>query len=284
MGRLNTLLDEPINIDDPEHPVNPTLQGQLEMRNLTFTYQGKLTGEGDDAVVDTSQPQEPALKNISLRIDAGQTLGVIGPVGSGKSSLAKLFVGLYDPPAGTVFVDGVDVRDLTLDTLRGNIVMAPQDTFLFGDTVSRNITFGETAQEDAERCAKLAQLDGEVKRFAEGYDTMLGERGVNLSGGQRQRLAIARAIASNPKVLILDDCLSAVDAQTEEAILHNLRQVFAGRTGVIISHRICAVRDCDHIIVLEEGEIKEQGTHASLLAENGYYAAIARAQTEEELS
>jgi len=202
-------------------------------------------------------------------------------VGSGKSTLAKLLVRLYEPPEGTVLINGHDVRDIGLEALRRQIVLAPQDTFLFSDTVARNVLMA-SPDDDAvpEEFTELASLHSELQELEEGYDTMLGERGVNLSGGQRQRLAIARAIASKPSMLILDDCLSAVDARTEEAILGNLRRVFDGRSGMIISHRVRAVQRCDQIIVLDAGRVIERGTHDELVAKGGYYARIHAEQTD----
>lgn len=228
------------------------------------------------------------LSDISFRIDAGKTLGIFGPVGSGKTTLVSLLTRLYDPPKDTVFVDDKDVRDLTLDDLRTNVVLAPQETFLFSTTVERNITLASNEAElevgRVEELARLAHLHNDVTAFSDGYATLLGEKGVNLSGGQRQRLAIARAIGANPRVIILDDCLSAVDATTEEKILDNLREVLAGRTGIIVSHRVRAVEKCDEIIVLEGGKITGRGSHEALMAAGGYYAQIADEQTRDDQS
>jgi ATP-binding cassette subfamily B protein len=267
LRRLDALLAEPVDIYD--HPNAQPLpgKGEIELRDLTFAYPQLRNDE-----------RTKALEGVSVHIRAGETLGVIGPVGSGKSSLASLLVRLYDPPAGTVFVDGVDVLDATLSSLRETVVLAPQDTFLFSDTVSRNISLSGQREVDVERFTRLAHLHNEVLDLDKGYETMLGERGVNISGGQRQRLAIARAIATEPPVLIMDDCLSAVDAKTEEAILDNLREVFDGRTGIIISHRVCAVQGADQILVLEDGRVTEQGTHKQLLNAGGYYSRIAAEQ------
>ncbi|MFT6399177.1 MAG: ATP-binding cassette subfamily B protein [Bradymonadia bacterium] len=242
--------------------------GGVEIRDLTFSYPQIRSEERSDA-----------LRGLSLTLPAGQTLGVIGPVGSGKSTLGALLVRLYDPPPGTLFVDGVDVLDVKLASLRESVVLAPQDTFLFSDTVSRNITLSGQRDVDVEEMTRLAHLHKEVLALKHGYDTMLGERGINISGGQRQRLAIARAIAAQPPVLILDDCLSAVDAKTEEAILANLREVFEGRTGIIISHRVCAVQGCDNVLVLEDGAMSDFGTHKELLSRDGYYSRIAAEQS-----
>ncbi|MEC9399025.1 MAG: ATP-binding cassette domain-containing protein, partial [Myxococcota bacterium] len=261
-------------------------KGALVIKDLSFAYAAPKLVEEDEENLAASEAEEApvrlqALEGVSLELDAGKTLGVIGAVGSGKSTLARLLVRLYEPPEGTVMLDGVDIRDLQLESLREVIVMAPQNTFLFSDTVARNVMLSAADPDsEPETFTQLASLHDELEALKEGYGTMLGERGVNLSGGQRQRLAIARSIAADPKVLILDDCLSAVDARTEEAILGNLRRVFEGRTGIIISHRVRAVQRCDQIIVLEEGRVIERGSHAELLAQGGYYARIAAEQTE----
>ena len=267
LRRIDALLAEPVDVHDHEGAQPLPNRGDVELRDLTFAYPQLRSNERSEA-----------LNGVSVSVPAGQTLGVIGPVGSGKSTLAALLVRLYDPPAGTVFVDGVDVLDAQLESLRETVVLAPQDTFLFSDTVARNISLSGQRDVDVERFTRLAHLHNEVLDLKKGYETMLGERGVNISGGQRQRLAIARAIATEPPVLILDDCLSAVDAKTEEVILDNLREVFEGRTGIIISHRVCAVQGCDQILVLEDGHVTERGTHAELVGGEGYYSRIAAEQ------
>jgi ATP-binding cassette, subfamily B, multidrug efflux pump len=268
LARLLELWGTPILIrDDEASEVIPAAAGAISVNNLTFGY-------GAD---DTH-----ALADVSFEVPAGASVGIIGPVGAGKSTLVNLMVRLYDPPRGTVFLDGRDVRSLRLTDLRRDIVLAPQDTFLFSDTVARNLALTTQAgSSEVEQYAQLAQLHDEIEGLGNGYDTLLGERGVNLSGGQRQRLAIARAIAADPKVLVLDDCLSAVDASTEEAILDGLDEVFTDRTGVIVSHRVCAVRRCDEILVIDEGRVVERGSHAQLLGADGWYAGIAREQARE---
>ena len=273
MNRIERLTGSSIDIFDAPDAVETTAQGTIEVRDLTFTY--PVPREEDS-------PDEPVLKDVSFTIEPGKTLGIFGPVASGKSTIASLLTRLYEPPENTVFIDGTDVRNITLDSLRRAIVLAPQETFLFSTTVERNIALGEVETLETlpvTELAHLAHLHQDVVAFEHGYNTMLGERGVNLSGGQRQRLAIARAVAADPAVLILDDCLSAVDSKTEESILNNLRKVFAGRTGIIVSHRVRAVRDCDQIIVLEHGRVAERGTHEELLENDGYYAQIAEEQT-----
>lgn len=290
LTRIDDMLAVPVDITDAPDARPADGPGALRVRGLTFTYPVPLrsddgadrtdrTDRTDGAPVGVEAPNAPALQDLDLDVPAGTTLGIIGPVGSGKSTLARLLVRLYEPPAGTVCLDGDDVRGLTLASLRAQIVLAPQDTFLFSDTVARNIALAsEHDQAAVEGFARRAHLHDELLALSDGYATMLGERGVNLSGGQRQRLAIARTLATDPRVLVLDDCLSAVDARTEEAILGSLREVFEGRTGVVISHRVCAVQDSDQIVVLDAGRIVERGTHDELLAAGGYYARVAEEQ------
>lgn len=267
LKRVEALLEEPIEVVDAPNAVDVTASGAITIRGLTFGY-----AEG-----------EAVIRELDLDIPVGATLGVFGPVGAGKTTLARLLTRMYEPPRGTVFLDGVDIRDITLESLRRQVVLAPQETFLFSTTVERNLTLvrgDRIGREQVIEFARLARLHEEVEEFSQGYDTMLGERGVNLSGGQRQRLAIARAIAADPQILVLDDCLSAVDANTEHAILENLRRVFEGRTGVIVSHRVRAVRECDIIVVLDGEGRAEVGTHEELMARPGYYQTIAREQLE----
>lgn len=288
LNRLDELFHTPVEIPDVDDALVPTGPGQLEVRNLSFTFPARPPEELDTPPAETDspdpQPPTPALQGISFTLEPGRTLGVVGRVGSGKSTLAQLLVRLYDPPPGTILLDGVDVRLLRQAELRKRVVLAPQDTFLFSDTVARNITLAldENSDTDARHFAELAALDTDIPDLERGYDTLLGERGVNLSGGQRQRLSIARAIAADPHILVLDDCLSAVDARTEDRILGNLRRIFAGRSGVIISHRVRAVEACDEILVLEEGRVLERGTHAELIARGGWYARTAAEQRETE--
>jgi ATP-binding cassette subfamily B protein len=266
------------------------IRGAIEFRDLTFAY-------GD---------APPVLKRVSASIAAGQTVALVGVTGSGKSTLISLLARLHDPPPGTVFVDGVDVRDIPLAVLRGAIGFVPQEAFLFSDTLADNVAFGLDADNDwraslsgepdnarlkASRsdrigqAAAIARLDKDVADFPKGYETIVGERGITLSGGQKQRTALARAIAIDPRILILDDALSAVDTYTEEEILSRLRSVMHQRTSIIVSHRISTVRGADVIFVLDEGRIAERGSHDELIRRNGLYAELHKKQLlEEELA
>jgi ATP-binding cassette subfamily B protein len=248
------------------------VRGEIEIRHLTFAY-------GDRAI----------LSDISLRVPAGSTTAIVGATGSGKSTLLSLLPRLHDAPPSTVFIDGVDVRHIPLAALRGAIGFVPQEPFLFSATLAENIAFGlhddETSPERIERAAAVARLDKDVAGFPRGYETMVGERGITLSGGQKQRTAIARAVVTDPRILILDDALSAVDTYTEEEILQRLSGVMRERTSLIVSHRISTVRGADQILVLDAGRIVERGTHDELLERNGLYADLHRKQLlEEELA
>jgi len=270
--RLVEILDVQPSIQSPEHGHRPAADargGSIEFRNLTFLYP------------DTDRP---ALRDFSLAIAAGQTVGLVGRTGSGKSTVLALLPRVFDPPQGTVFLDGIDVREWDLGALRARLAIVPQDTFLFSATVAENIGYGveHAAREAIERVAHTARIDDDVRGFPRGYDTMVGERGITLSGGQRQRTAIARALLRDAPVLLLDDCLSSVDTHTEEAILHGLRAEMRRRTALIVSHRVSAVREADLIVVLEDGVVVERGTHDSLFALDGRYAALCRQQELEE--
>ena len=219
------------------------------------------------------------LSNVSFSVKAGETVAIVGATGSGKSTLVNLLPRLQNPPRGTVFIDGRDVRDIPLSDLRGIIGFVPQEPFLFSDTLADNVAFGvpgvkQDAPARIEAAASVAQLDKDVRDFPHGYETMVGERGITLSGGQKQRTAIARAVVTDPRILILDDALSAVDTYTEEEILSRLRGVMKERTAIIISHRISTVRDADQIVVLDAGRVVEKGTHDELIRLGGHYAEL----------
>src|SRR5438552_1884112 len=271
MERLNYIFDAPADVrDEPGVRSDFQVEGSIEFRNLSFSYNGA-----------------PTLQNISLSIPKGKTVAIVGATGSGKSSLVQLIPRLYDAPPNSLFIDGVPVERIPLETLRRAIGFIPQDTFLFGETIRENIAFGVESASDADvqRSAEISNIHEDVQSFPNKFETMVGERGITLSGGQKQRTAISRAVVRDPKILILDDALSSVDTYTEEQILHELKQVMRHRTSILISHRVSTVKEADEIIVLANGAIVERGTHAELLARDGYYAELHRRQLlEEELS
>lgn len=263
---------QPAIADAPDVVSQPPIEGQIEFRNLTFKYR---------------PTDEPVLRDINLTIQVGQSVAFVGRTGSGKSTLVNLIPRLLEAPEDTVFVDGVSVREYPLAQLRESIGYVPQETFLFSDSLAENVAFGvqKTGRTDIEWAGEIAGLSEDVSEFPEGFDTLVGERGITLSGGQKQRTAIARAVLRAPKILILDDALSAVDTYTEEKILGRLRGVMRDRTSLIVSHRISTVRDADLICVLDEGQIVERGTHQQLLELGGEYAALYERQLlEEELA
>ncbi len=248
-------------------PVN--LQGEIVFQNVTFTYPH--TGIR-------------AVRDFNLRVRKGEKVAIVGRTGSGKSTIAQLLLRMYDTDSGTVELDGVNIRELDLHQLREQVSYVPQDVFLFSDTVENNIRFGsgDAGRLEVEAAAKMASIAREIESFPAKYETMIGERGVTLSGGQKQRISIARALIRQPRLLILDDCLSAVDARTEKEIISNLNQYLAGHTAVVITHRIFTLFGFDRIIVMDDGQIIEEGNHGELLARNGYYARLYARQLEEE--
>src|SRR6202790_733135 len=286
MGRLNYILTAKPQIDDRTAKISKDarINGEIEFRNLTFAYPTSIAGNGTKGSNGQGGSARPVLKNVNLKIPAGSTLAIIGPTGSGKTTLAALIARLWEAPAGAILIDGRPIQEWPLETLRRAIGYVPQDTYLFGDTLGENIAFG-LPQYDAERvreAAEIASLEGDIEDFTEKYDTVVGERGITLSGGQKQRTAIARALVRDPKILILDDSLSAVDTQTEERILSRLRDIMAGRTTILISHRTSTVQEADQIVVLRDGQIIERGKHEDLLARGGYYADLYHKQLLEE--
>ena len=277
MGRINEILVEQPEIEDRETDL-PTsgsslpaqLAGEIEFRGLNFSYDGA-----------------PVLHDVNLRIPAGSSLAIVGPTGSGKTTLVSLIPRIYDAAPGSVLLDGHPIREYPLAVLRRNIGFVPQETFLFSETVRENIAFGKTDASDQEvrSAARAANIEVDIEGFPEAYQTLVGERGITLSGGQKQRTAIARAIIRSPRILVLDDALSSVDTHTEDKILNQLRDLMVGRTTIFISHRVSTVRNADLIVVLHGGRIVERGTHDKLLTLNGYYADLYQKQLlEEELA
>ncbi|HQD08512.1 MAG TPA: ATP-binding cassette domain-containing protein [Flavihumibacter sp.] len=252
----------------PAAPLSPQLHGNIDFDQVNFTYEH--TGI-------------QAFKNFNLQIKQGEKVALLGRTGSGKTTLAQLLLRMYDPITGSIKLEGVDLKEMDLKHLRQQVSYVPQDVFLFSDSIRNNIAFGmETVDAAAvEQAAKAASIHQEIMGFAEQYDTMIGERGVTLSGGQKQRISIARALLKNPDIIVFDDCLSAVDAKTEKQIIGNLDTFLRNKTAIIITHRIFSLFQFDKIIVLENGQIAEMGTHAELMGNGGYYQYLLEHQQEE---
>jgi ATP-binding cassette, subfamily B, multidrug efflux pump len=280
MGRINEILVEKPEIEDSdaikienrtgESPVTTQILGEIEFRHLNFSYNST-----------------PVLHDVSLRIPAGSSLAIVGPTGSGKTTLVSLIPRIYDAEPGTVLIDGVPIREYPIASLRRNLGFVPQETFLFSETVRENIAFGKenASDEEVRAAARAANIAEEIESFPDQYRTLVGERGITLSGGQKQRTAIARAIVRDPRILILDDALASVDTHTEDKILNHLREIMHGRTTIFISHRVSTVRNADRIAVLHAGRIVELGTHDELVAKDGYYTDLYNKQLlEEELA
>jgi ATP-binding cassette subfamily B protein len=264
----------PVRRDGEAVAISDAILGEIEFCNLNFAYNGTAV-----------------LKDVNLRIPAGSSLAIVGPTGSGKTTLVNLIPRIYDAAPGAVLIDGRPIRQFPLDTLRRQIGFVPQETFLFSDTIRENIAYGiaqedgEASQPDIQAAADAANIAQDIESFPEGYNTTVGERGITLSGGQKQRTAIARALLRSPRILILDDALSSVDTHTEDKILNHLREIMQGRTTIFISHRVSTVRNADRIAVLHQGRIVELGTHDQLIARNGYYTDLYNKQLlEEELA
>ncbi|MDX2168729.1 MAG: ABC transporter ATP-binding protein [Deltaproteobacteria bacterium] len=262
---------EPAIADPPDAMPLPAVAGRVEFRNVSFAYPGRGNGH-------------PVVSNVSFTLEPGEKLAIVGRTGAGKSSLVQLLPRLFDVSEGAVLLDGRDVRTLPLAQLRGAIGFVPQDPFLFSTRIRDNVAFALDAPDEAavRRAAAVAGVADDIEAFPRGYDTVVGERGITLSGGQKQRLTLARAVAPAPRVLVLDDALSSVDTRTEHAILQGLREVMAGKTSIVIAHRVSTIMDADHIAVLDGGRIVELGDHAALLARDGLYADLYRQQQLED--
>ncbi len=270
LSRINEIMQQQPEIQDSPGAKAREITGEIEFRNLNFSYEGK-----------------QVLHNVNLRVPAGSSLAIVGPTGSGKTTLVSLIPRIYDAEPGTVLIDGRPIREYSLESLRKSIGFVPQETFLFSECIRENIAFGVESATDAEihNAAEAANIAVDIEGFPEAYETLVGERGITLSGGQKQRTAIARALIRNPRILILDDALSSVDTHTEDKILNHLREVMRGRTTIFISHRVSTVRNADRIAVLHGGRIVELGTHDELLGLNGYYSDLYNKQLlEEELA
>ena len=270
--RIKEILDYPIEITEKEDAVVQEIKGEIEFKNVSFKY---------------PDSEEFVIKDLNLKIKAGQNIAIVGRTGSGKTSLIQLIPRLFDPTVGAILLDGIDLRKHSVENIRKAIGFVPQDTFLFSDTIGENIAFGveDANDEQIESAAEKAQVKENILDFEKKFKTMLGERGITLSGGQKQRTAIARALIKDPMVLIFDDSLSAIDTKTEDAILKQLQEELGGRTTIMISHRISTIKDADIIYYLEDGAIAEYGTHEELLSKDGHYKAMYTKQLlEQELA
>ena len=265
--RINEFLKRKPTVTNANHGTSK-IDGKITFKDVNLTY---------------SDTKIKALKGISFNIERGETLAIIGKTGSGKSTILELIGRMYDCNSGVIEIDGKDIQKLNLRDLRASIGYVPQDPFLFSDSIKHNIKFGKNNASDQEvvKAAKNAVVHNNIVKFQNDYETVLGERGITLSGGQKQRISIARAFIKTPKILLLDDCLSAVDTETEEQILNNLEKISKNRTTLIVSHRISSVKNADHIVVLEKGQIIQQGTHNQLIAEDGYYKALYKKQLQD---
>jgi ATP-binding cassette, subfamily B, multidrug efflux pump len=269
--RINEFLEQTPQINNAPNAMEPKLQGDIRFSNVQFTY---------------AHTGITAINNLSFHIKAGQKVAIIGRTGSGKTTIAQLLLRMFDAQSGSIALDGHAIEQLSLNSLRNQISYVPQDVFLFSDSIAQNIQFGLAASLSKEQIADAAKSAGilkEINSFKEGFDTLVGERGVTLSGGQKQRISIARALSKNAPIIIFDDCLSAVDAKTENEIVQQFNQYLKAKTGIIITHRIFNQFQFDKILVLEDGELKEMGTHETLLAQKGIYASIYEHQQQLEI-
>jgi ATP-binding cassette subfamily B protein len=265
--RINEFLIQKPSISNTNE-LKTKIEGNIKFENVYLTY--------EDTEIE-------ALKGVTFEIKKGQTLAIIGNTGSGKSTILDLIGRLYDVDKGNIFIDGKEIQNLNLNNLRSNIGFVPQEPFLFSDSLRNNIKFGQNKASYKEiiEASKLAVVHDNIISFRDGYDTILGERGITLSGGQKQRVSIARAFIKNPKILLLDDCLSAVDTETEKQILSNMNKITVGKTTIIVSHRVSSAKNADHIIVLNDGVIIEQGSHEELISNEGYYKELYKNQLQE---
>lgn len=272
MSRLDDFfVNKPDIQDNANEDMEDTLEGSIEFNHLSFSYE------------DDDKNNNRVLDDITLRVENGECLGIIGRIGSGKSTIANLLLRLYDVVGNDVIkIDGHDIKDIPLSLLRNSIGYVPQDNFLFSDTIENNINLGIVNEKDVRKYTEISQIHDSIMEFPDKYDSMLGERGVNLSGGQKQRISIARALSREPSILILDDCLSAVDTYTERAILTRLRPFIKDRTTIIIAHRISAIKEADKILVLDDGKMAQYGTHQDLVVKEGIYKSIYDKQQLED--